>query len=66
MPILTRKQRSELEAAVLADLQDPNLGYLTVALRRQCSVSFVCTVAKRHSITRTRGVKPKSKPASEV
>jgi hypothetical protein len=66
MPVMTKEQRSRLEAAVLADIQESNTNYFTIASRRHCSVSFVNAVVKRHGITRIRGVKPKSTPAGEV
>ena len=57
---MTKEQKKQsVDEAILADLQDPSLIYIAIALRHKVAVPRVCKLATAHNLNRKRGPKPR-------
>jgi hypothetical protein len=54
-----KKKSEQIVAAVTADLHNPNMSYMLIALKHKVGLSFVNRVAKVVGLTRPRGPRPK-------
>jgi hypothetical protein len=54
-----KKKREQIVADVTADLHNPNMSYMLIALKHKVGPSFVNQVAKTTGLTRPRGPKAK-------
>jgi hypothetical protein len=55
---MTKEQKQDLEAAILADLRNPHLLYIEIAARYRVGLNRVIALTKTHGLTRKRGRKP--------
>jgi hypothetical protein len=59
---MTRQEKKEaLDAAILADIQNPDLLYIEIALRHHVAVNRIAALATKHKLNRKRGPKPQRK-----
>lgn len=63
---MTNEQKDALEAAILADLRNPELLYVEIAVRQKAGLNRICNLAKKHGLTRKRGLKPKKAVSVET
>jgi hypothetical protein len=55
---MTPVQKQALEQAIVADLRNPDLTYLVIAVRNHVGYNLVAGYAQKHRLTRPRGRKP--------
>jgi hypothetical protein len=65
-----REQQQEkskaLDAAIVVDIQNPDLGYLEIAIRHHVAVNRIATLATKHGLNRKRGKKPTKPQLTEA
>lgn len=54
-----KKIREQVAAAILADLLNPSMTYMLIAVKHRVGLSFVNQVAKAAGLSRPRGPKAK-------
>ena len=62
---MTKEEKNTLEEAIVADLRDPSLTYLQVAVRFGVGINRVIALSKQNGLTRPRGKKSAPKPTAE-
>jgi uncharacterized protein YdbL (DUF1318 family) len=60
---MTRQEQQEkkelLDAAIVADIQNPDLMYREIALRHHVAMNRIAALATKHYLNRRRGLKPR-------
>lgn len=62
---MTKEKKETLDAAILADLRNPKLLHVEIALRNKVGLNRIAALATKHGLNRKRGPKP-HQPAGEV
>lgn len=56
--MMTKEQKELLETALVADLQNPALRHIDIAVSRKIGLNFINCVAKKNGLGRKRGPRP--------
>jgi hypothetical protein len=56
--MMTKEQKELLETAIVADLHNPALRHIDIAISRKIGLNFINRIAKNNGLGRKRGPRP--------
>jgi len=56
---MKKEQKQALDEAILADIHDPTLSYIVIAVKHKVGQTRVHQLATAHNLNRKRGPKPR-------